>query len=74
MHLFEYKLKRCTYKDAIVYILYVVCTLHGTVMDTCTFTFYFILFCSIIQSMFRELNKTSNSKQTIAKKLCTELN
>ncbi len=35
---------------------------------------YFILFCSIIQSTFQELNKKSISKQTIAKKLCIELN
>ncbi len=55
---------------SIVYIFHIVCcvccmysTWH-TVMDTCTFTYYFILFCSIIQSMFQEFNKKSNSKQT----------
>ncbi len=80
MHLFEYKLQRCPYKGTVVYIFQIVfcaCCMYSTwrkVMDTCTFTYYFILFCSIIQSMFQELNKKSNSKQTIAKKLCIELN
>ncbi len=37
MHLFEYKLQRCPYKGTIVYILYVVCTVHGTQYDICTF-------------------------------------
>ncbi len=80
MHLFEYKLQRCPYKGTIVYIfqiVFCVCCMYSTwhtVMDTCTFTYYFILFCSIMQSMFQELNKKSNSKQTIAKKLCIELN
>ncbi len=78
MHLFEYKLQRCLYKGAIVYIyqiVFCVCCMYSTwhtVMDT--FTYYFILFCSIIQSVFQELNKKSNPKQTIAKKLCIELN
>ncbi len=78
-HLFEYKLQRCPYKGTIVYIyqiVFCVCCMYSTwhtVMDNCTFTYYFILFCSIIQSMFQELNKKSNSK-TIAKKLCIELN
>ncbi len=80
MHLFEYKLQRCPYKGTIVYIfqiVFCVCCMYSTwntVMDTCTFTYYFILFCSIIQSMFQELNKKSYSKQIIAKKLCIELN
>ncbi len=62
MHLFEYKLQRCPYKGTIVYIfqiVFCVCYMYSTchtVMDTCTFT-NFILFCSIIQSMFQELNK-----------------
>ncbi len=69
-----------SYKDVLIrvllftyftlYFVYVVCPVH----DTCTFTYYFILCCSIMQSMFQELNKKSNSKQTIAKKLCIELN
>ncbi len=74
MHLFEYKLP---YKGTIVYIFQIIlCMLYvqymAHIMDT--FIYYFILFCSIIQSMFQELNTKSNSKQTIAKKLCIELN
>ncbi len=78
MHFFEYKLQRCSYKGTIVYIFHIVlcvCCMYSTwhtVMDTCTFTYYFILFCSIMQSMFQELNKKSHSKQTIANKLCIE--
>ncbi len=73
-----------SYKDVLIrvllftyfklYFVYVVYSTWHTVVDTCTFTYYFILFCSIIQSMFQELNKKINSKQTIAKKLCIELN
>ncbi len=80
MHLFEYKLQKCPYKGTIVYIFHIVfcvCCMYSTwdtVMDICTFAYYFILCCSIIQSMFQELNKKSNSKQTIANKLCIELN
>ncbi len=75
MHLYEYKLQRCFY--TIVYIfqnVFCVCCMYSTwhIMDT--FIFYFILFCSIIQSMFQELNTKSNLKQTILKKLCIELN
>ncbi len=53
VHLFEIKLQRCLYKGTIVYIfeiVFCVCCMYSTwhtVMDTCTFTFYFILFCSI---------------------------
>ncbi len=65
MHLFEYlsKLQKCPYKGTIVYIFYIVfsvCCMYSTwhtVKDTCTLTNYFNLFCSIIQSMFQELNK-----------------
>ncbi len=63
MHLFEYlsKLQKCPYKGTIVYIfVFSVCCMYSTwhtVMDTCTLTNYFNLFCSIIQSMFQELNK-----------------
>ncbi len=78
MHHLEYKLQRCPYKGTIDYIFQIVfcvrcmySTWH-TVMDT--FTYYFILFCSIIQSMFQEFNTKSNSKQTISNKLCIELN
>ncbi len=53
--------KNVLYKGAIVYIFHIVCcvccvysTWH-TVIDT--FIHYFILFCSIIQSMFQELIK-----------------
>ncbi len=77
MHLFEYKLHRCPYKGTIIYIFQIVFCVYSTwhtVMNTCTFTYYFILFCSIMQSMFQELNLKSNSKQTIANKLCIELN
>ncbi len=48
MHLFEYKLQRCLYKGTIVYIfqiVFCVCCMYSTwhtVMDTCTFTYYFI--------------------------------
>ncbi len=61
MHLFEYKLQRCLYKGTIVYIfqiVFCVCCMYSrwhTVKDT--FINYFILFCSVIQSMFQELNK-----------------
>ncbi len=61
MHLFEYKLQICPYKGTIVYIfqiVFCVCCMYSTwhtVMDT--FIYYFNLFCSIIQSMFQELNK-----------------
>ncbi len=59
MHLYEYKLQRCFYKGTIVYIfqdVFCVCCMYSTwhIMDT--FIYYFILFCSIIQSMFQELN------------------
>ncbi len=53
VHLFEIKLQRCLYKGTIVYIfeiVFCVCCMYSTwhtVMDTCTFTFYFIMFCSI---------------------------
>ncbi len=77
MHFFEYKSQRCLYKGTIVYIcqiVFCVCFMYSTgyifmystwhtVMDT--FTYYFILFCFIIQSMFQELNKKSTSKQTM---------
>ncbi len=73
-----------SYKDVIIrvllftyfklYFVYVVCTVQvKNIMDTCTFTFYFILFCFIIKSIFQELNKKSYSKQTIAKKLCIKV-
>ncbi len=50
VHLFEYKLQRCPSKGTIVYIfqiLFCVCCMYSTwhtVMDTCTLTYYFILF------------------------------
>ncbi len=53
MHLFEYKLQRCSYKGTIVYIFHIVfcvCCMYSTwhtVMDTCTFTFT-TLFCSVL--------------------------
>ncbi len=51
VHLFEYKLQRCPYKGTVVYIfqiVFCVCCMYSTwdtVMDTCTFTYFFILFC-----------------------------
>ncbi len=54
VHLFEYKLQRCLYKGTIVYIFHIVfcvCCMYSTwhtVMDTCTFTFYFIMLCSVL--------------------------
>ncbi len=70
-----------SYTDVLIRVyclhIFIVCCVYSTwhtVMDTCTFIYYFILFCSIIQSTFQELNIKSNSKQTIAKKLCIELN
>ncbi len=53
MHLYEYKLQICPYKGTIVYIFHIVfcvCCMYSTwhtVMDL--FTYYFIMFCSIIQ-------------------------
>ncbi len=68
VHLFEYKLQRCFYKGNIVYIFHIVfcvCCVYST-WHTVIYTLihYFILFCSI-QSMFQELNKKSNSKETM---------
>ncbi len=51
VHLFEYKLQRYPYKGTVVYIfqiVFCVCCMYSTwhtVMDTCTFTYFFILFC-----------------------------
>ncbi len=78
MHLFEYKLQKCPYKGTIVYIfqiVFCVCCMYSiwhTLMDT--FTFYCILLCSIIQSMFQELNKKVIQNKLLQKKLCIELN
>ncbi len=50
VHLFKYKLQLYLYKGTIVYIfqiVFCVCCMYSTwhtVMDTCTFTYYFILF------------------------------
>ncbi len=72
MHLYEYKLKRCPYKSAIVYILYVVCTVHGTHNGYIHILLYSVLFYYTVH--VSGIKYKSNSKQTIANKLCIELN
>ncbi len=47
VHLFEYKLQRCPCTIVYIFqIVFCVCCMYSihTVMDTCTFTYYFILF------------------------------
>ncbi len=72
MHLYEYKLQRCFYKGTIVYILYVVCTVHGTHNGYIHILLYSVLFYYTVH--VSGIKYKSNSKQTIAKKLCIEPN
>ncbi len=67
-----------SYKDVLIKVLlFTYFTLYFVYVQYMTHSngyLHIILFCSIMQSMFQEFNKKSNSKQTIAKKLCIELN
>ncbi len=73
MHLYEYKLQRCFYKGTIVYIfqnVFCVCCMYNN--GYIHILLYSVLFYYTVH--VSGIKYKSNSKQTIAKKLCIELN